>query len=68
MRLVKPSNIRLTEDTLYKNISDFYVEHPHNSMGNYFLKFCRYFIVRKDGKLIVKNKQTVIFDVFKLIM
>ena len=60
MRLVKPDDIRLIEDTSYKNISDFYYERPHDMMGKDFLSFCRYFSISKDGELIVKNKLTVI--------
>ena len=47
--LVKPSDICLIEYASYKNIFDFYAEHPHDMMLNYFLNFCRAFRVSKDG-------------------
>ena len=36
MRLVKPSDIRLTEDTSFNNIVGYYDDITHGIMGNYF--------------------------------
>ena len=60
VHLFKPADICLMEDASYKNIFYFYAERPHDTMGNYFLNFCRAFRVSKYGELIVRNKRTVI--------